>query len=176
MWLPNGTGTEQPKWNNPIDSIANGGLTTNAFSWGSRSASGTETQPSIPIPWITDNNFSPVVYESLELSISFTGRIAVVYGAGVGELYQPDNRFFLEMRIRGSCSAFLIAETYEPGYYATDSTYTMKLSTGNLSCKLTSASDATLTGNLDHSVTEWWPYAKDNPAVPVWDTATGLPL
>jgi hypothetical protein len=175
MLLANGDGTEQPQWNRPEVFIDGGGVRT-AFTWLSVSAAGTLDQPSIPIPWVTDDSMLPdVIYETLELSVGFSGRIGVVYGGAVGELYHPDNRFFLEMAIRGSTSFFLFAETYFTGYVATDATYTMKLSTGDLSCKLTST-EAALAGNLDHEAVEWWPSAKNNPAAPVWNTATGAKL
>jgi hypothetical protein len=178
MWLPNGAGTEQPKWNNPIDSIANGGLTTNAFSWGSRSASGTETQPTIPVPWVTDDYFSPPIYEGLEISVGFSGRVGVVYGGVAGDLFHADNRFFLEMLFSGEvlgASYFFNSGVTESGFDATSAVYTMRLSTGDLSCPL-NCTESGFTGDIIHQVTEWWSYAKDSPALPVWNTTTGEKL
>jgi hypothetical protein len=178
MWLPNGDGTEQPKWNNPSGSFFDGGLTTNAFTWFSRSASGTETQPTIPIPWITDDSFSPVIYETLELGVNFTARVGVVYGGDVGELFHPDNRFFLEMKVSGELPGLGLnfnSSAIESGFSATSAVYTMRLSSGDLSCPL-NCTDSGLTGDIIQEVTEWWPYAKDIPAVAKWDTTTGAKL
>lgn len=173
--LSNGDGTEQPQWNRP-EAFIDGGNVKTAFTWLSVSAAGTLDQPSIPIPWITDDSQLPdVVYETLELTVNFTGRIGVVYGGVVGNIFHPDNRFFIETAIRGSTSFFQLAETSLMGYSETDATYTMKLSTGDLSCKLTST-NAGLLGNLDHQVVEWFAYAKNSPTIPVWNTATGAKL
>lgn len=174
LWLPRGETTQQPKWNITSDQLG----IVNAFSWYSISATGTVTQPSIPIPWISQFVDPDVIYEQLEMTVAFTGRIGVVYGGFEGEIYHPNNQFFLEMDIIGAMQGaglYFNAGTIESGYNATDASYTMRLNSGDVSCQLNST-NADLIGEIVHEATEWFPYAKDNPAVPVWDFETGAKL
>lgn len=164
-----------PRWNNPA-AFVDGGLTVNAFSWASKSAAGTLTQPTIPIPWVSQFIDPDDVYESFDLAVAVTGRIAVVYGGEVGELYHPDNQFFLEMIVQGDAATVQFnAGPIETGYSSTSAIYTIRLATGDLSCPL-NATDATLSGELVHEAVEWFPSAKNSPSAPVWNTSTGEKL
>lgn len=56
---------------------------------------------------------------------------------------------------------------------------TFVLSTGTLTCALYCSNYTFLTSatsSMTITATEWWPYAKNSPAVPVWNTATGAKL
>lgn len=64
-----------------------------------------------------------------------------------------------------------------------DLSVTIKLESGDIVIPLLSANDPSLggadpttVGNLDLVVEEWWPYAKGNPSIPVWNSATGVKL
>jgi len=146
-----------------------------AFSHYSISPAGTLTQPTIPIPWIAQIYFGDILYEELAILVQFSGEVG-----WVGEsLYHPDTKFYLGMRVDGyNGSLFSSWNTaFEPVY----SRYIMRLSTGDLSCALNSDNPSYLsgdfyTGDIVHEAIEWWPYAKDSPAVPVWGTDTGLKL
>jgi hypothetical protein len=172
IWLPFVTGST-PIWNQT------GTNCTTAFDWYSHSAAGTFTQPSIPIPWVTDDSLLPdVIYESFTFSVATSGKIGVIYGGAAGALFHPDNRFFIGLQIDSNISGFSynIRSEKPSGYDETDAIYTMRLSSGNLSCPLATNATDTLTGEIVHEVVEWFPYAKDSPATPVWNTATGLPI
>lgn len=59
------------------------------------------------------------------------------------------------------------------------SNYILRLATGDATCPVyfdaLGSTDETGTDFI-HEPLEWWPYAKDNPAVPVWDTDNGAKL
>lgn len=170
--LPNADTAENPKWNKP-DSFANAGRVVNAFSWYSNSAAGDTIAPAIPIPWIEQ---AGPIYEQLELYVIFSGRIGVVYGGAVGDLYDPANRFFIEMLVDGYTSMGLLSTGPNgSGYSPTSATYTMRLSTGDLTCPL-NFTGASLSGDLRHEAVEWFSSAKSDPATAVWNTATGAKL
>lgn len=169
MWLPNGEGNEQPKWNKPDGSILDGGLTVNAFSWYSNSAAGTLTQPTIPIPWIYQIYLGDTIYEQLEISVQFSGEIA-----WVGEsLYHPDTKFYLGMRIDGNNSFDgSVFTSWNAAYSATTSSYIMRLSTGDISCSLSADNISNYSGDLVHEAIEWFSYQDGNGNV--WNPITGL--
>lgn len=174
MWLPT-IDVYSPRWNSPAE-LLSGGSVFNAFSWYSNSATGTIVQPSIPIPWISQFYDPDTIYESLELTVAFSGRIGVIYAGAVGDLFHDGNKFFLEMLCSGSSSVFFFTSgPVEAGYSSTTAKYTMSLSAGGLSCVLCST-DSTLAGSLTHTATEWWPYAKRADPPAVWDANTGEKL
>lgn len=180
MWIPATINSVTPPWNNPVDSIANGGSTKTAFTWFSFSASGTVTQPSIPIPWVSNFVDPDDIYESLQIYVSFSGRIGVVYAGVDNDLYHPDNRFFLEMSFEGNISGGISFNSgyTQSGFVTTSAEYIMRLSSGDLSCPLNgdSTSSSLLTGSIVHEAIEWFPYAKGSPATPVWNSTTGAKL
>lgn len=194
IWYPSIDDTESPLWNyideNPYSGIGgyddlgsldgfyylNKQFFRNAFFWYSISDAGTLTAPGIAVPYITDTSQLPdIVYESLEVLVQFSGRIAIV--GDLTNLFDPDNRFFIGMKCRFNVAPFIYSATTGPieaGFSSRDAEYVMRLSSGDISCKFNS--DVAVTGELVHEAVEWWPYAKDNPAVPVWDTDNGAKL
>lgn len=79
-------------------------------------------------------------------------------------------------------------EAYYSTFHSNDTSTTsvnfnIELSTSTLSCPLYAGGGGypafdgiTHSGGINLVVTKWWPYAKDSPAVPVWDADTGLKL
>lgn len=105
-----------------------------------------------------------------------------------GNPYDPSNKLYLKMR-------FGVLGTASPGDVVAldtmpDSAYASYIEACNLVFQLSNStctaqiyfynlpSNATLDYATDFVITakEWWPYAKDSPAVPVWNTATGTKL
>lgn len=180
---------ENPTWNTPMDAFVGMGFYfysgvgvehgideqnfKTAFSHYSISPAGTLTPPTIPIPWVTQFLDPDTIYEELAVLVEFSG-----YVAWVGEsLFHPDTRYFVGMRfLTDMLSGF--AQCGTGGIFAADPTtarYVMRLSSGDLACPIGSPSPFVV-GDIVHEAIEWWPYAAGNPAAPVWDTATGLPL
>jgi hypothetical protein len=155
-----------------------------AFTWYSRSHAGAlDDPPPLNIPWISDLSYpGDVIYEQLEVCVQFNGNVAVV--GDIENIHHPDNRFFVGMHVSGSMASDFYAFSTAIDFFGTDTlisspaTYKMVLSASSITIPIYRRySDLNEpTGELEHSATEWWPYAKDNPAVPVWDTATGAKL
>jgi hypothetical protein len=167
IWLPRVSG------NMPIWNFKAAGICTTAFDWYSHSAAGTVTQPSIPIPWVTDDSLLPdVIYEALTLIVKTAGIIGIIYGGTVGDFFHPDNRFFIELDIESSVVGFSYTIRSQKlfDYNETDAIYTMRLSSGDLSCPLAINASDTLTGEIVHEIVEWFPY--DGTCNP----STGLPV
>lgn len=60
----------------------------------------------------------------------------------------------------------------------TASNYVMRLSSGDASCPIYTDAASYYYSATDfiHEAVEWWPYGKNSPADPVWNTATGARL
>jgi hypothetical protein len=58
--------------------------------------------------------------------------------------------------------------------------YILRLESDDATCQVYFATDPSTTNETGtdfiHEPQVWWPYAKDNPAVPVWDTDNGAKL
>lgn len=139
------------------------------------------------------------LYEKIDTSLLIYETI--VY---TGEsLTDPDSRFFIGLNFRTSAADNGVIGLYirsekisDPTYFkevTTTLTLTLQLSNGqSVTCPLyayfvdfpegtnldmientTTFSSQT---NFVFTATEWWPYAKGNPATPVWNTATGVKL
>jgi hypothetical protein len=158
-----------PWWNYDIGVIES---VKTAFSWSSLSASGTLTQPTIPVPWVSQEVFGDTIYEALDFQVIVGYRVAVVYGGAVGDVLHPDNRFFLEISCRGDGYPFVFQTLMESGFSSTSATYTMRLSTGDLTMALC-CTDPALSGNITHEAVSWFPYQDKDGSV--WNPATGLP-
>jgi hypothetical protein len=118
--------------------------------------------------------------------------VAVVKADPADGLYAPTNQFFLEIEMYwydygvvpfgggtniynseggfGDWSAYAVAICQ----------YILRLESGDATCQVYFATDPSTTDETGtdfiHEPSEWWPYAKDNPAVPVWDTDNGAKL
>jgi hypothetical protein len=127
---------------------------------------------------------SPTDATETKSSVVFSGQVAWVDVNGSGNPIDPLNELYIGVRFSaltfyGSSAPPLWIGT-DDDYY-TDPLYcdfVIELASSTLRCPMycdiiggfTSSSDFVMTAK------EWWPYAKDSPAVPVWDTDTGLKL
>lgn len=129
--------------------------------------------PTLAIPYAWQDNGFGIVYETLELSIEFSGLIALV--GDIDDLYNPANRLFLGLRFNAYWAfGYMSSGQFFPGANTTSARYVMRLSSGDLSCPLNS-DYATLSGDIVHTATEWFPYST-KAGLPAWDAATGLPI
>jgi len=118
-------------------------------------------------------------------------RVAVVKADPADGLYAPTNQFFLEIEMYwfdygvvpfgGSTNIY----NSEGGFgdfssrAVLISNYILRLATGDATCPVyfDALGSTNETGtDFIHEPQVWWPYAKDNPAVPVWDTDNGAKL
>jgi hypothetical protein len=119
-------------------------------------------------------------------------RVAVVKADPADGLYAPTNQFFLEIEMYwgdyypvpfgggtniynseggfGDWSAYAVAICQ----------YILRLESGDATCQVYFATDPSTTDETGtdfiHEPQVWWPYAKDNPAVPVWGIGNGAKL
>jgi len=118
-------------------------------------------------------------------------RVAVVKADPADGLYAPTNQFFLEIEMYwfdygvvpfgGSTNIYNSQGGF--GDFSSRavliSNYILRLATGDATCPVyfdaLGSTDETGTDFI-HEAQVWWPYAKDNPAVPVWDTDNGAKL
>ena len=176
MWLPEVAG-EYPDWN-IVTNISTGGRSCegfrNAFSWFSQGTSGDINPPDINIPWVVVDNGFGDVYETFLVDLQFTGRVGVV--GDMEDFFNPTNQFFIEMLFYGDIDApcTITSGVLTGSLSSTAATFTLGLSSGDLSIPL--GSNLTLTGDIKCAATEWWPYAKNDPATAVWNTGTGAAL
>jgi hypothetical protein len=119
-------------------------------------------------------------------------RVAVVKANPTDGLYASTNKFYLEIEMYWYDYAPVLnffggTNIYNgvdgsgdwSSYSIEICNYVLRLSTGDATCPVYFPTLGTLdqTGtDFIHEAQVWWPYAKNNPAVPVWDSATGLPL
>jgi len=182
MWLPQKEDT-QPIWNlempeftglgsffsgsGEMDGVDEQGFRT-AFSWYSKSLSGSPNPPNIPVPWLTQTD-GDIIYESIELMVEFGGRVAFVGSGEEDGLYHNDTKFYVEIRVRGFIEGLnLEMKSDESG--TGDAQYIIRLSSGDLSCALGS-SQTGFSGNIVHEANDWWPYQTSDGDV--WEKATG---
>ena len=195
LWIPYGDGYF-PDWNRVkdmesvaeyyfgIDSSIHGydldGF-KNAFSWFSSSTAGDGFPPDINIPWFRDISYTEEQgqpYETLSICVEFSGRVAVV--GDMSNFFDPANRFFIEMLVTGGSYAF--PSTFSSGPIDASPTgafYTIRLKadgSNDISIPLAWYHFPTFEGEIIHEATEWWPYAKEDPATPVWNSDTGAKL
>jgi hypothetical protein len=118
-------------------------------------------------------------------------RVAVVKADPADGLYAPTNQFFLEIEMYwfdyGIVPFGGSTNIYNSQGGAGDfssravliSNYILRLATGDATCPVyfDALGSINETGtDFIHEPQVWWPYAKDNPAVPVWDTDNGAKL
>jgi hypothetical protein len=140
-----------------------------AFSHYSISPAGTLTQPTIPIPWISQIYFGDTLYEQLIMQVQFSGEIG-----WVGEsLYHPDTKLYLGMRLDGQNSYNnSTISSWNDAYSSIPSRYIMRLSTGDISCPLNADVTDNYSGDLVHEAIEWFSYQDGDGNV--WNPMTGL--
>jgi hypothetical protein len=116
--------------------------------------------------------------------------VAVVKLDPADGLFAATNKFYLEIEMLWTdyypVPYFGGTNKYDDGYgndwsaYAAPiCRYILRLESGDATCQVYFAADAwSEESGLDfiHEATEWWPYAKDSPAVAVWDAGTGAKL
>lgn len=117
-------------------------------------------------------------------SVVFSGQVAWVDVNGSGNPVDPLNELYIGVRFSamtfyGSAAPPLWIGT--DNAYSTDPLYcnfVIQLATSTLTCPMycdiiggfISSSDFVMTAK------EWWPYAKDSPPVPVWESTSGAKL
>lgn len=129
------------------------------------------------------------------VELGFSGEIAWVDTNASGNILDPMNELYVGLNFNAFTWDLvkLDGSGFDLGMVSVDAytelrgnpnegiagTLTFELSTGDLTCDVYLENQATLTGydcTLKITPVEWWPYAKDSPAVPVWNTATGAKL
>lgn len=116
-------------------------------------------------------------------------KVAVVKVDPADGLYAATNKFYLEIEMYWQDYGVLPfgggTNIYDGGfgdfssYAVMISNYILRLASGDATCPVYfAASGSTNETGTDfiHEPQEWFPYAKDNPSVPVWNTATGEKL
>jgi hypothetical protein len=113
--------------------------------------------------------------------------VAVVKLDPADGLFAATNKFYLEIEMLWTdyypvqyFGGTNIHDGYDWSAYAKPiCQYILRLESGDATCQVYFAADAwSEESGLDfiHEATEWWPYAKDSPAVAVWDAGTGALL
>lgn len=133
-------------------------------------------------------------------NVVFSGKIAVVKHSPDSHMLDPLNAFYIGVIAEGGNAGYYFdviglglpygiawfssrgrysdAVSFEYGSISAGS-YRIELTDGiYLECPVYTEDFGygASSGYITHKVTEWWPYAKNSPAVPVWDAATGLKL
>jgi len=127
---------------------------------------------------------SPTDATETKSSVVFSGQVAWVDVNNSGNPFDPMNELYIGVRF--SALTFY-GSTAPPVWIGTDDDYytdplncdfVIELSNSTLSCPIYCDIFGGFTGSSDFVMTskEWFPYAKDNPAVPVWNSATGVKL
>lgn len=127
-------------------------------------------------------------------TVRFSGLVAYIDNAGNGNPFDPANEIYIGVEFGTWTNGTLSSLPYPIGtyvdgafnfpFFGLDATTTvdfvLELSGGvTLSAPIFATSTWTQTGDSANFVlkaTEWWPYAKDAPAVPKWNSATGEKL
>lgn len=120
------------------------------------------------------------------VSVDFTGEIAYVTDPADPHLLSPLTQFYIGVIFDAFDYESLLPAGYSSLYSVPHtpiqtSTYTIRLQTGDITCviygdALGFTDYAALSYGVIQTATEWFPYAKNSPAVPVWNSATGARL
>lgn len=117
-----------------------------------------------------------------ELGLFFNGEVAFV---GSDNLLSPDASLYLGATFEMGDSASILVRSDAPsGFIDSGLKLQMVMASGTVECKLYfeqytygSSNPYLASGNnFVITATEWWPYAKNTPPEPVWNTATGEKL
>ena len=121
------------------------------------------------VPWISGNFYA-------NLYLVFSGEVAWVDTTGSGNPYDSGNSLYLGVYFNlTSAYGSGISSVSSYGTLHPDIRLELKLSSSSTYCRLYGSHDKVGT-NFVCEATKWWPYAKDSPAVPVWDADTGLKI
>ena len=116
-----------------------------------------------------------------DMDLYFGNRVAVVDNSGTGYLFAPENDFYMAV-------GFFFSSGVGTSFLSTLSFFADGSNVCDLVLKLggadevtakiyaSSESDVISAEDFVFEPTTWWPYAKDSPAVPVWNTLTGEKL
>jgi hypothetical protein len=125
-------------------------------------------------------------YGAVASSLSSDLTVAWIDEDETGNPFSSGNRMFLRMEFRLSFRLIGVGwiETYDsinnPSFPETSPfNVVIRMPSGDLTFPVYQSAGFDLPATASDFVfeaTSWWPYAKDNPAVPVWDTATGAKL
>lgn len=135
--------------------------------------------------WLLETNNIPDETGPAGASLYFSSSVAFVDTTGSGSIYDPQNKIyfgsgFSVFILDGAADFNLSSTPDDPVAQSGTIQLNIVLSTSTVSMKLywnTGSGSSSFSGSdIEISVTEWWPYAKDSPAVPVWDADTGLKL
>lgn len=127
---------------------------------------------------------SPSDSTETKSSVVFSGQVAWVDVTNSGNPFDPLNELYIGVRFSaltfyGSAAPPLWIGT-DDDYYTDplNCDFVIELSNSTLRCPMYCDIFIGFVGSSDFVMTaqEWWPYAKDNPAAPVWNTATGAKL
>ncbi len=184
LFFPNG---QNPLWNDKLNQYY---VTAFNFSQDYRSLAD-------EVSGVTTTDFftiqDSVGFGSIILGIGFGD---VAFTSPNGKIFHPEAKFYLGLYFTmsigfgsvfpifgGSNQAEVIGNT---GSVIQPCSYVLRLTSGDVSCPLYFGSygvddPSDLLSNMTgydfiHEATEWFPYAKDSPAVPVWNADTGLKL
>ena len=114
-------------------------------------------------------------------------RVAVVKRDTADGLFAATNKFYLEIEMLWTdyypvqyFGGTNIHDGYDWSAYAKPiCQYILRLESGDATCQVyfaTGGSSEESGTNFIHEAKLWWPYAKDSPAVAVWDSGTGARL
>lgn len=119
------------------------------------------------------------------IELAFSDVVAWVDVTGSGNPYDSGNQLWVGLGFGCNTSpagiAIVDAYTLATGNpnEGESGDLTIVLSSGSITCRLYASNFAFLTSaysDLTLTVTEWWPYAKGDPATPVWDSTDGTKL
>jgi hypothetical protein len=172
----NENGMWRDAWNDP-DHV-------DAFSFEQDDSNGTQSSNS---QWWG----TPYVGIGVYAKVQRGDRVAVVKLDPADGLYASTNKFYLEIDLYWAdyypVPFFGGTNIYDDGYgydwsaYAVAiCQYILRLESGDATCQVYFATDPSTTEETGtdfiHKPQVWWPYAKDNPAVPVWGIGNGAKL
>ena len=122
----------------------------------------------------TDSGGGSSIESTSSLSVIFTGEVAYIGDHLMGSL------FYVGLKMGAAAGYYGIntsSSIFGSSAYDTGGKFVLGLAGGDsVSCKLYSPDTYDSVSDFVLQAQEWWPYAKDSPAVPVWDADTGVKL
>ena len=122
----------------------------------------------------TDSGDGSSIESKSALSVIFTGEVAYIGDHLMGSLFYVGLKMVVEVGYLGINTSSSIEGSSADD---TGGKFVLVLAGGDsVSCKLYSPDGYDYVSDFVLEAKEWWPYAKDSPAVPVWDADTGVKL
>lgn len=133
-------------------------------------------------------DLAPLAYlRDASASVRFTGNVVVLTQNEDDALSAPTNKYFPEIELFVEDAGGVDYGVFQAstnlssldGSGAALCNYVMRLESGDVECPVYLYNDELATypfsygEDFIHEAVEWFPYAKNNPAVPVWDDETG---